>query len=873
MQASSLGSLEHKKRSISDLARSIQTRADSNPNYSLLLGAGCSASSGIRSGQRLVNDWRREIFDSGNPNQKNASDDVVLEYLVRQNSWYDQRNEYACLFEKRFELPRLRRAFVENEVKEKNPSIGYGYLTGLVDQSYFKTIFTTNFDDLINEAFHRFSESRPIVCAHDSSIHSITVTSVRPKIIKLHGDYLFDDIKSTLRETETLEQNMKEKFTEFAKDFGLIVVGYSGSDRSVMDNLNMLLRQENYFKCGLYWCIQRGSDVSPEVQKILWHDKVYFVEIDGFDQLFAELNRYLNGHNLPFELNYISEKPESIVRGFIKDLEDSQIKSEVITEDLEKLKSFSQSRLKTREGNEFGLENSLNSSSGSGTEETFRNVDQTSGRPVVQVAFEMKALELLSRHQFSRALEYLEAEIAKTSDEEWKEELLNLVLRCNLNLGERLGCRKTYDRLRKVDPTEPAYFFRALPFEDSYEKKMELIQAGIVLDPYRPTGYTRKALLQKARLKDHYVQTDSRPSKEQITDLLQMALNLMPTPTNAAFDATVSFVLENESSKERASAMCDEKIGAICKHFEFHPDVVWAKCRIMKEKGVSKEKVDEYFKSIEKSVSSAYARNLAWRKVDIDDLFADKVALKLSMSDFEVKYGTNGDYLMEKSGHLLKHFDDLSGAISSQAASLAEQWNIATLRRLLILKLYDGRLDEVEKEMTQLGGELSEFKVGYFEAQGELVRALEQYRSNSIALGMAESPERVNHEVFLLLKLGKYVEAEMTARKTLEKIAYGDPILVANLELAKKLNSKKVNADRLNKFIGLNGNKTIKAGMYALLGDKKSCLTTLKEAIEEDFEEKYRIRDWIVFHELKNDPAFLEISRCTYVVAEEDSQG
>jgi hypothetical protein len=59
--------------------------------------------------------------------------------------------------------------------------------------------------------FHQFSDLRPIVCAHDSAISSITITSKRPKIIKLHGDYLFDDIKSTVRETESLEENNKKE--------------------------------------------------------------------------------------------------------------------------------------------------------------------------------------------------------------------------------------------------------------------------------------------------------------------------------------------------------------------------------------------------------------------------------------------------------------------------------------------------------------------------------------------------------------------------------------------------------------------------------------------------------------------------------------
>ena len=87
-----------------------------------------------------------------------------------------------------------------------------------------------------------------MVCAHDSSVNSITVTSKRPQIIKLHGDYLFEDIKATLRETESLEENMKQKFIEFCKDYGLIVIGYNGSDRSILDTFDYLLKKDDYLK-------------------------------------------------------------------------------------------------------------------------------------------------------------------------------------------------------------------------------------------------------------------------------------------------------------------------------------------------------------------------------------------------------------------------------------------------------------------------------------------------------------------------------------------------------------------------------------------------------------------------------------------------
>jgi len=246
--------LSHKERTIDDLISYIGTRTNNSvPNYSLLLGAGASFSSGIRTGGNLVDVWRQEIYKklSG---KSDYDVKVAKEFLITNHSnWYSLSNEYSSLFEYKFDLPNQRRRFVEQEVDNKLPSIGYSYLVSLTKNRYFDTVYTTNFDDLLSEAFYQFSQTRPIVCAHDSSLNSISISSSRPKIIKLHGDYLFDDIKSTLRETESLESNTKEKLIEFSKEYGLIVIGYSGNDRSIMDVISHLLKTEEYLKNGIYW--------------------------------------------------------------------------------------------------------------------------------------------------------------------------------------------------------------------------------------------------------------------------------------------------------------------------------------------------------------------------------------------------------------------------------------------------------------------------------------------------------------------------------------------------------------------------------------------------------------------------------------------
>ncbi len=226
---------------------------------------------------------------------RNAYTSMHGEDELSHQPWFDKENEYSELFEALYDQPTQRREFIESCITGAKPSWGYVYLTNLLDKGHFNTIFTTNFDDLVNEACFTFSNNlRPIVCAHDSSISSVRLTTTRPKIIKLHGDFLFDNIKNTIRELESLEDNMRAKFRQFATEFGMIVIGYSGHDRSIMDTLNTLLHSGTCFPHGIYWCIRDSVDNLPEQLKNLARfPHFHLIKIDGFDEFMAELHEAL----------------------------------------------------------------------------------------------------------------------------------------------------------------------------------------------------------------------------------------------------------------------------------------------------------------------------------------------------------------------------------------------------------------------------------------------------------------------------------------------------------------------------------------------------------------------------------------------------
>ena len=241
--------------------------------------------SGVSTAEELIQEWRRLLFNR-------SRSEIGYQAWLNTQDWYEHEDEYSLLFEAIYDQPSQRRVFIEECVKEAHPSWGYVYLTSLMDERYFDGIFTTNFDDLVNEACYVYSDGlRPLVAAHDSAIQGIRVTSMRPKIIKLHGDFLYDNIKNTLAELETLEENTKRKLKQFAQEYGLVVIGYSGRDRSVMDTLELLLKDDEHYKQGVYWCVHRGATVSARLRSLLRHDRVCLIEVDGFDEFMADLHR------------------------------------------------------------------------------------------------------------------------------------------------------------------------------------------------------------------------------------------------------------------------------------------------------------------------------------------------------------------------------------------------------------------------------------------------------------------------------------------------------------------------------------------------------------------------------------------------------
>ena len=223
--------------------------------YSFFLGAGASISSGIPSAESCIWEWKRSILLSNNPSLEPQISELTLESTRQKiQKWLDNQNRYPKLGDKKeygfyieecYKTQDGRRKYFELKIREAKPHLGYNLLCLLAEAGLTDTIFTTNFDGLVVRAASNF-ELTPIEIGIDSQNRISRQRSQGDLYcISLHGDYRYDNLKNTNEELQNQEKTLLDYLTNVTKDNALVVCGYSGRDKSIMDHLQNIYTQNS----------------------------------------------------------------------------------------------------------------------------------------------------------------------------------------------------------------------------------------------------------------------------------------------------------------------------------------------------------------------------------------------------------------------------------------------------------------------------------------------------------------------------------------------------------------------------------------------------------------------------------------------------
>ncbi|MCL5973547.1 MAG: SIR2 family protein, partial [Actinobacteria bacterium] len=158
------------------------------------------------------------------------------------------------------------------------------YLAGLCHSGKVQVVITTNFDRLIEQALSTLG-------VHFQVVNQDNVTGMMPlvrgltTVFKVNGDYLSLGMKNTSLELTKYTRTLATRLREVVRDFGLIVVGWSGQWDTALRELLQTNPARNY---PMYWVAHQGQ-ISDDAQRLIDNRGAYQIDSSGADEFFTQV--------------------------------------------------------------------------------------------------------------------------------------------------------------------------------------------------------------------------------------------------------------------------------------------------------------------------------------------------------------------------------------------------------------------------------------------------------------------------------------------------------------------------------------------------------------------------------------------------------
>lgn len=294
-----------------DFARRFSQR---ERNLMWFLGAGASAAAGIPTAADMIADFKQQLYIS----QLRISAHAVAELSnpvirARLQAHIDSSgnlpaagspDEYAALFETLYPAEADRRTYIDAKVSGGKPSYGHMALATLMLGGRARIVWTLNFDPLVADACAKVYGRTGALTTATLDTPEIAAQCINadrwPVEVKLHGDFRSRRLKNTSDELRLQDQLIRRTLIDACRRFGLVVVGYSGRDDSIMDALEEAAQQPGAFPAGLFW-LHRGEDPPMSRVETLLNRataagvEAALVRVENFDEALRDLIRLSPG--------------------------------------------------------------------------------------------------------------------------------------------------------------------------------------------------------------------------------------------------------------------------------------------------------------------------------------------------------------------------------------------------------------------------------------------------------------------------------------------------------------------------------------------------------------------------------------------------
>ena len=453
--------MRYEELSLSSFIKEIKevTTGTHPRKFCFVLGAGASRSSGIKSGQDLVKIWDKELRERN-----------ITEY----NLWRKELNItdenmygfYSQYYERRFNrCPSDGYNYIEKIMESAKPSAGYVMLAHVLTKSPHKVVITTNFDHLTEDAVNYYAQETPLVIGHEFLSHYVSAHPVRPTIIKIHRDLLFDP-KSRSEDLEKLPDNWKNSLSLIFENYHPIFIGYAGNDNSLMDYLieNAKKFADDEWKYP-YWMLYDNESMDGKILEFVSKSKGHTIYHAGFDDVMIQLGAAFD-YKTPNEEDFLKDakKRYKSLADAIDAFSDKSKKSEVevITE---------------KASNTVELVDESNSS-----KEGIVAIQKIASQSEMQQQYCLAITEM-DNENYEKASEMLLKLIEQDPDNARYIRSYGRVLLEQNKLSEALI---EFDKSLKIDPqNESSHFWRGLALEkmEEYEEALETYYMALELKP------------------------------------------------------------------------------------------------------------------------------------------------------------------------------------------------------------------------------------------------------------------------------------------------------------------------------------------------------------------------------------------------------
>lgn len=277
--------------------------------FAWFLGAGASRSAGLPTATDILWDMKRRFYcreenqDIDRQDLQSAAIQHRIQSFVESRGfpkmWED--GEYERYFELIFGPDREKqRAYLRGilALDKASLSVGNRVLGALIASKLASAIFTTNFDDVVETAVAEVG-GQALVPFHLEGSHNILSAYKNeefPIYCKLHGDFRYESIKNLSEDLKAQNEDLAACLRTACNRFGLILCGYSGRDKSVMDLLHSVLDTTNPYPHGIYWTCLKGTSPAPGVEAFMAAARkknvdAHIVFIETYDALMLRLWR------------------------------------------------------------------------------------------------------------------------------------------------------------------------------------------------------------------------------------------------------------------------------------------------------------------------------------------------------------------------------------------------------------------------------------------------------------------------------------------------------------------------------------------------------------------------------------------------------